>query len=275
MIQDKETNKIYFSDWLRQDRKLEMDAIIEILQKHNVDFGFLDDTEDWWCRDYMPIQVAKDKFVQYCYFPDYLNNDKDRGYITNPDKTLARIGINTIKTDLVIDGGNVVKCDDKVVMTEKVFNENPSKSHEEIETELKRLFDCEIVFLPWDKYEKHGHSDGIVRWIGDGKVLLTAYEEDPLMQARFETILSLHFEVKKLKFTRPRHSKKNTWSYINFLQTNKIIIIPALGTPEDAEALEQFKGFFPDYKGRIEQVKMKRVISKGGALNCVSWNIRV
>ncbi len=174
----------------------------------------------------------------------------------------------------MIDGGNVVKCGDRIVMTEKVFNENPIKTHEEIISELQELFGCKIIFLPWDKYEKHGHSDGIVRWLGAGKVLLTAYELDLEMQTRFEKILSKHFEVEKLIFTRPRHGKKNTWAYINFLQTDKVIIIPALGTPEDEEALVQFKAFFPKYEGRIEQLNVKRIINKGGALNCVSWNIK-
>ncbi len=77
MIQDNQTNIVFFSDWLRRDRKEEMDAICAVLDKHDVEYGFLQHTEDWWCRDYMPIQVAEDKFIQYRYYPDYLDNDKD------------------------------------------------------------------------------------------------------------------------------------------------------------------------------------------------------
>ena len=53
--------------------------------------------------------------------------------------------------DLVIDGGNVVKCGDAIVMTEKVFAENQTKSRAEVESILQDKFKCDIIFLPWDK----------------------------------------------------------------------------------------------------------------------------
>ena len=39
----------------------------------------------------------------------------------------------------MIDGGNVVKCGDVVVMTDKVFEENIDKSRNEVEQIFRRL----------------------------------------------------------------------------------------------------------------------------------------
>ena len=49
--------------------------------------------------------------------------------------------------------------------------------------------------------------------------------------------------------------------------------MPGLGLEEDEKALEQIKAFFPSYRvimvpGCLELVR------DGGALNCVTWNIR-
>ena len=85
--------------------------------------------------------------------------------------------VETCQLDLVMDGGNVVKCGDTVVMTEKVFFENKDKSHDEVELLLHEAFGCDILFLPWDKKEVFGHSDGIVHYASDGKVLLTNYDD--------------------------------------------------------------------------------------------------
>jgi len=61
----------------------------------------------------------------------------------------------------------------KIVMTEKVFVENKDKSRDDVQKMLTNAFQCEIVFIPWDKNEKYGHSDGVVHYLGDSRVLLT------------------------------------------------------------------------------------------------------
>ena len=67
-----------------------------------------------------------------------------------------------------------------------------------------------------------------------------------------------------------------SWAYINSLQTQDFIIIPGIGnTLTDAEALNQYKELFPEYKDHIFQVQMREFIEEhGGALNCLTWTIR-
>jgi agmatine deiminase len=58
MIIDKETNKVYFSELLKNNSVYEesYNGIIRILDKHKINYDFLKGTKDIWARDYMPIQ---------------------------------------------------------------------------------------------------------------------------------------------------------------------------------------------------------------------------
>ena len=73
MIPDSQTNFVYFSSILRDSDKYQpfWNRLKIILDYEAVQYGFIDGTRDIWCRDYMPVQVSKDKFVQFTYFPDY------------------------------------------------------------------------------------------------------------------------------------------------------------------------------------------------------------
>jgi len=93
----------------------------------------------------MPIQVAKDKFIQFVYDPDYLHEkdpEKDKIWqetISAPDSICKSIGIKTIKSKIKIDGGNVIRSANKVIMTNKVFAENPDIDEKHLVNELKAL----------------------------------------------------------------------------------------------------------------------------------------
>ncbi len=248
--------------------------MLNLLEHCGVSYDLLRKTSDGWCRDYMPIQVGKDHFVQYRYYPNYMLNPKDCAYITDPTAQLEALGIRTTRTDIIIDGGNVIKCADCVIMTDKVFRENRrTYSKEKLVDELENLFQCDILFLPWDDNEKYGHSDGIVRYLGGKDVLMTNYYDfDRKMADVYYDKLSRRFNVKVLSYDVEKVDKYS-WAYINFLQTKDIIVIPAFGREEDNQAKEQIEECFPQYKGKIFQVRVNGYVKDGGALNCVTWNI--
>ncbi len=273
MVTDRMTDTVYFSEWVLKDFPITIGNVCKLLDKHGVEYSFLSYTNDYWCRDYMPIQVKNTKFLQYRYEPDYLQNGQDRKYITDPTTVLKQLHIPTIKTDLVIDGGNVIKCPEKVIMTEKVFHENKNIPRNKIISTLEPLFECDIVFLPWDKTERYGHADGIVRWINENTVLLTAYETSRYFSNKFYKELGRHFDITMMKFTTRPRNRELSWAYINFLQTKNVIIVPVFNIKEDEQALQQIENIFPDYHGRIESVNISDIICYGGGLNCISWNI--
>ena len=112
-------------------------------------------------------------------------------------------------------------------------------------------------FHPWDRVEKYGHSDGIVRCINSHKVLLTNYADfDKGFANEFKRRLMEHF----VEYDVPQLNTLS-WSYINYLEVGNVIIVPALGIPEDRQALSQIKKVFP--QKNVVQIRMEKVLKRG------------
>ncbi len=185
---------------------------------------------------------------------------------------LQLLSDNSTGIDLIVDGGNVVKCGDKIVMTDKVFVENKDKSPEEVQRLLEEAFHSEVVFLPWDRYEKYGHSDGIIHYLGNNRVLMTNYADfDNTFAHKYQRILEKHFDVVTLKYSVKR-KHKSSWSYINFLQVGSLVLVPQIGIPEDEQAIEQISSVTPGCE--VVGIPALEPVRRGGALNCISWNIK-
>ena len=276
MLTNNLTNTVFISDWLSTECPKLYQSLTKTLQDNAVDYRILGNTNDIWCRDYMPIQTDEKRFVSYKYYPNYLVDKYQEQYITN-FKDVENVDFlrhaEVVPLNLVLDGGNVVKCGNKVVMTEKVFVENKEMSRNEVQRLLDEAFQCEIVFLPWDKRERYGHSDGIIHYLGDNRVLMTNYGDfDKSFAQDFLQILEKHFDVKTLKYNVEK-ADENNWAYINFLQVGSLVLVPQLGIPEDEQALQQIAEAMPLCK--VVGVPALEAVRKGGALNCISWNIKV
>ena len=279
MITDDHTNTVYFSSLLPKKCPVLCTHIEEVLRNYCVTYSYLSSTKDIWCRDYMPVQIESNRLVFFKYTPDYLQDQRGRHLQTNPEEVfyveanhLQSSLDNSIAIDLIIDGGNVVKCGDTIVMTEKAFVENKKKSRSEVEHMLREACQCDITFLLWDRKERFGHSDGVVHFAGNDKILLTNYDDcSPYYYRRFRKVLEKHFEVIPLRYhAKRRHAR--SWAYVNFLQVGKLILVPQLGLEEDVQALEQIANACPDCE--VLGIPAIEAVRCGGALNCVSWNIK-
>ncbi len=272
---------VYFSDNLKRYYPNIYSELVNILLKHNVRYGVLKGTNDYWCRDYMPVQVEGNSFVQFQYHPDYLEGLRD--YETPKEismsltKSLIPDSLISVSS-IIADGGNFtlgsIKRGEKytpvVVMTEKIFFENSGMDRKDIVCQLETLFpNHKFLFLPWDRNDTCGHTDGILHAVGVDKVLvnLNVYPDD--VAASMRNILESCFKVIDLKLS-DYHDM--SWAYINMIHTQNVIIVPGLGIPTDKEALQHIKELFPDYQDRIYQVQMPSIVKRGGgALNCLSW----
>lgn len=271
---DSQTNSVYISECTYHQHRQITNWVLKALKDKGVLVELLPYTNDGWCRDYMPIQIEKDKFIQYRYYPDYLDDDENRIYVTNPSRVINSLGIETIKTDIIIDGGNVVKCADCVIMTDKVLKENKNLcSSFMLINRLEKLFDCEIILLPWDEAEVYGHTDGIVRYVSGNKLLMTNYHDfDERFANLWLNVLSEKFDIQVLSYDVAKKSPMN-WAYINFLQTSQAIFVPVFGISEDEQALSQIAQCYPLYVNRIIPIKLTGIVKEGGGLNCITWNI--
>lgn len=263
-------------------------------------------TRDIWSRDYMPVQLTKDLFLNYTYNPDYLRDQKK--YITNwsMDKVhtkTKKLKLEVITIPLVLDGGNVIKAIDKfgkptIIMCSKVLNEN-NLSKEELTDLWNQFFDNQIrlILIEWEGKDENpiGHADGMVRYITEGKVLITNYcdldDEERLSEPLKEyfDIERLHFgDIEGIKGTKKwSHLKSKSWGYINFLQVGKHIIVPKLDWEElNRIAVQQIqKAFGASYKVELIDCDMTQILenpdlenpevntNSGGGLNCLTWTL--
>lgn len=267
-----QTNKVYLAEGLIHYKEA-YNNLLAALKKEQIEVDLLPLTQSpkhIWVRDFMPVQLSKNLFFSYKYLPDYLYDSQD--YIPDYNTIINCLHLNCISSDIVLDGGNVVRCADKVIMTDKIFKENPKYGKIELLSILEDLMQAQIILIPWDRHEIFGHADGMVRYISESRVLLNNYADfDPSLRRRLVGALSPHFIVEELEYCSPRYNKLS-WAYLNFLQTNNCIFIPGLHAKEDLLAAEQIRQYYPNYK--VIQIQGCRQLAKeGGALNCISWNI--
>ena len=145
------SEKIYLSEWLQKDFTDVYGALCVILDRCGAPYGLLPYSKDIWCRDYMPVHIGGGKYVGFKYFPDYMDNEKERKYITEQEKAAEGLSIHfSTILDVVMDGGNYVRCGDKVVMTDKILTENPHLRPLRLLALLEDAFQAQVILIPWD-----------------------------------------------------------------------------------------------------------------------------
>lgn len=321
-ITDEKTNKVYISSLIdRESGDLDGQSRCKLkscIEDFCSDCEPLLNTRDVWARDYMPIQLTKDIFLGYTYNPDYLV-EKYPNCITNwqlhnvhtQKQKQSFDNLTIVQIPLILDGGNVVKAilngNPCMIMCSKVLQENNV-----IENEFrdwwkqwwKKNFngtEMELVLLPWEgkKLNPIGHADGMVRYIGEGHVLMTNYldydkkDKDYFGDTLNNVLEEAGFVVETLEFWNEFSDDyifqllfDETWCYINYLQEGKRILVPSLGYPKlDDTARRQIEAAF---KKANQDVVVQTIgcnmtpivkdmndkMNSGGALNCLTWTIQ-
>ena len=274
MITDFDTNKVYLAKGMTSENYVDATGhLLGTLHNQKVHWDFLPLTASSfyiWVRDYMPIQVSKDKFVRFNYSPDYLKDSPE--YKPDTSAILSALGIHVIDSDIIIDGGNVISCGDKVIMTDKIFRENPHYERNVLIDTLGQLLEAEIVLIPEDYYDEYGHADGMVRYIGEDRVLLNDYcDFDKTLRKKLLASLGPHLDIIELHYGA--YTDKS-WAYINFLHVGQHILIPMMDDKLGEMAFRQIADAFPQCKCH-PVYHCESIVREGGALNCSTWNILV
>ena len=321
-ITDEETSKLYISN-LIDTVSGALDAEVRSELKSGI-MGFcrecelLVNTRDVWLRDYMPIQLTENIFLGYTYNPDYLKDKPE--CVTNwqlhhvrTQRQSARnehLNLNVVQMPIILDGGNVVKAivNNKpcIIMCDKVLKEN-HVNEEDFRSWWERWWndnfsgtEMGLVLLPWEGSNDNpiGHADGILRYIEEGRVLMTNYVDfdvkykdyhGSLFKSKLEEV---GFKVESLSYLDKFDYKKDkmfrllfdhTWCYINYLQVGSQILVPSLGyEPLDKEAIRQIDQAFNAKKHiadiQLINVDMTTIVddlgareNSGGGLNCLTW----
>ncbi|MDE5857596.1 MAG: agmatine deiminase family protein [Muribaculaceae bacterium] len=275
------TQVVYLSSLLADRYPETCNRLTDILTKHNISFAFLEDTKDIWCRDYMPVQTPSGKLIQFKYDPSYLKEPKyaesrsDVRYVDDVN------GFHPIFSDINLDGGNVVMYENRAIITDRVFSENPDWERDKLIDELSKLLECEIIIIPAYKpdYDFTGHADGMMRFVDRHTVLVNNLNQD-LKYMKDAIIKALDkANLKYINFPWFEHKIKGNKDhaigiYINYLEVGDLIVMPifCVDGNKDAEALAKLKEVFPNKI--IETIIYNDVALQGGLLNCTTWVIK-
>ena len=277
MITDDSTDTVYISALLQERYPDLHRSISAILKKGGIRLIELQATKDIWCRDYMPVQVSGDKFIRFSYDPDYLKPGPYRHLRSDQAAILSLLPFRITGSDLVIDGGNVVKAKDKVIMTDKIFKENKNRSREDIIREILAIFAiAEVIIVPAVPDDFTGHSDGMVRFVNSNTVLLNDFSKyhPTYFQKLKKSLTSQGLNITILPWYgwKNRSDVEDTGDYLNFLQVGELIIYPEFDPDTDREVKAVIQHAYPGTT--LEGVDGSMIALEGGLLNCCTWNIQ-
>ena len=277
MITDNQTNFLYLADTLPTKYSNFYTRFEKILRVCNIEFALLPSTKDIWAVDYMPIQTELNKFVRFTYNPSYLQTKKYLKTISDVDEICKAIGIETFRTDMIIDGGNVTRCTNKVIMTDRVFKDNPTYERKQLIKELHELLQVDkIYFIPEQPGDFTGHSDGMVRFVDEHTIIINDYKrEKEWFYRAFEiAIHNTGLDCITIPYNVYDNKSNNhaNGDYINYLQMENTLIIPTFGIKEDDLAVRQLEKIFVGQT--IATVESNEIAYDGGILNCITWNIK-
>lgn len=270
-------NFVYLADTLLERYPAFYTLFKQRLELHNVGSAILPGTRDIWAKDYMSVQNGQGEFIQFQYDPDYLRPKKWRHLRTDPDPISQTLGIKTRKSQLIIDGGNVIRGEHFVIMTDKIFRENRTRDKKAIIEELETLFNKQLIIIPKDPSDYTGHADGMVRFYKNRTVLISRYgNDDWKLEGKIKVALR-HSGIDWIEVPYNPYQNKSahdaTGLYINYLQVKNAIFIPTFGLKEDEPASAFFAELFPAQT--IVPIPANGIAKEGGVLNCISWNIQL
>lgn len=260
---------IYFSALLPVLYPTDAETLFTALTAHDVPYALLDGTRDIWVRDFMPVRTGSGKLVSFRYEPSYLKNNPVLR--TDFRKDLApQLGLPVTYSNINLDGGNVVFSPSgaRVLISDRVFSENPELPPAALVHELSELLEAEVIVLPSLKSDMTGHADGMARFLNDRTVLCNR----PLSSCGFEqqvkrAVQDYGLDAVDFPFV-PTGGVSAVGCYLNYLETERVVFLPVFGIEQDAEAAASAQQIFHK---EIVTVNIREISQQGGCLNCISW----
>lgn len=264
---------LYFSALLKANPRYSLSAenLFSALSDCNEKFTLLDEAKDIWLQDFMPVKTKSGKYVSFRYEPSYLENAPKLRTNFKTDIAPNFKVENLIYSDINLDGGNVVfsQSKEKVIISDRVFSENPSKSKAELKAELEKLLEASVLIIPSLKSDMTGHADGMVRFLDENTAIVNAPMSPYGFEAKVKKALRKYGINNVIDF--PYFYSKGGSAigcYLNFLEINQALLLPVFSVDSDNEAINKAKNIF---NKTIIPININEIAEDGGLLNCISW----
>lgn len=260
---------IYFSALLPVLYPIDAETLFTALTAHDVPYALLDGTRDVWVRDFMPVRTRSGQMISFRYEPSYLRDCPELR--TDFRRDIApQLALTPLYSDINLDGGNVVFSPSgaRVLISDRVFSENPEYPSAALVRELSELLEAEVLIIPSLKSDMTGHADGMARFLDDRTVLCNR----PLSSCGFEqqvkrAVQDCGLDAVDFPFV-PTGGVNAVGCYLNYLETERVVFLPVFGIEQDAEAETSARQLFSK---EIVPVNIREIARQGGCLNCISW----
>ncbi|MCQ2468044.1 MAG: agmatine deiminase [Clostridia bacterium] len=238
----------------------------------------------------------------------YLNYEEDDAFA---NKFCEVTGYDTVdEHDFVLEGGSIhTDGDGTLIVTETCLlsqGRNPHMTREQIEERLKRTLGVEkIIWLPYgiNGDETNEHVDNICCFVKPGEVVMSWTDDvNDIQHEMCEANMRVFEQVRDAKGRKIKVHKmplpavpvvitehdaagyvyeegedtrevgeKLAASYANFYITNKHVIVPQFGDPNDKVACDILAKLFPDRE--VYPIMARSIIVGGGNIHCITQQI--
>ena len=177
-------------------------------------------------------------------------------------------------SDINLDGGNVLICEGRAILSDRIFSENPERTERELIDELGKLLECEIIIIKAlnSKDEDFtGHADGMVRFVNRDTILGNRLADDYkyIQDDRRSILEKYNMKYIDIPFFTTNNRDSAIGIYVNYLEVNNLIVVPIFGRSEDKQAVDIIQKAFPNKI--VETINYDEVALEGGLLNCTTW----
>lgn len=246
--------------------------------------------DDTWTRDYMPISVLHNGEAQLIDFGFNAWGEKFAFRQDNKaTRSLQKIGLFNSepinKNNFILEGGSIESNGKGLLLTtEKCLlnnNRNPHLTKSEIVAKLKETLGVtDVLWLKNGAIEgddTDAHIDTLVRFIDEQTLV---YAKGPthellLMEAELKNIAT-KYSLTTIAIEQPQIITNHEQeilpaTYVNFLITNKEILVPIYNVPQDEKALKTLQKLSPNRK--VVGVDCNALIQQNGSLHCITMQL--
>jgi len=217
--------------------------------------------------------------MKFVYRPDYLEKAVSHGIDTSFRQFTNQAELKFRQSTIVIDGGNFVDNGlDKAVLTERIFKNNPTFQKQDLIQAIKQETGLsEIAVVPEEEGDTTGHSDGMVMWASESKLLVNKFEEP----FRSKVLSALKLSLPGVDIIEiPRYLSSVIYDgfpsaagiYVNSIVTEKYIYMPMFRKPdEDTQLLKLIQSHTSK---KVIPVYARKVADLGGSVRCLSFQLK-
>ncbi len=233
---------------------------------------------DIWMRDFTTVNPLNPTQFQYTW----ASMSKKQSIETQQSFAdfANKYGIKRSKTELIMDGGNIVDNYAGKYITTTRFAKDNKLTIEKAKQELKKTLNAKEVAILEPDEESLAHSDGMVMWLDEKTLLVNDYAKDKPFRDSVINELKLSFPDTKIIEVPVVNveNKRGEWEgfesacgvNLNSVLTFRNVYVPVFGMAHDAKVIGIIKA---NTDKNIIEIDAKGVCPMGGSVRCLTWQL--